>query len=579
MSYYGYVAPDINKEVNWAKIGTDFADMLYKGEEDREKKRKEIDAETDKVIKLINESPTGLSKSLSDWSLDFGSKAKNQMLMLNRELKAGRLNPDKFIKYRQNLNDGTKGIYETMDRFKKYGAEVEEKIRKGVASEAERWAWATVEKLGRFSESEAYINPTDSNVYIAPLKDGKIDTDPNNIMSPAALNRMLETKYDGFDILGSSKKIADAAAKDIRVVNKGGIKTISNILQRPGFDEKDPSKLDPTTKLYLQLENDAVNAALYTDEVSMSVLVDGRQVNKRTGNVYDFTTDEKDPGIKTGDKIYMKFNPGTSKYDPMLTEEQKEDARNVLKASIRYQLPYEETPMAERQVTGRTPTEGDYERAAKSKKDRSAVNEIAKIWYGNTTELQEGLDYFKGLIPNAINIEKTSDGNLSITYKDGTVSPIQIKGKSIEGFIRSATELTGIEDVNEALRSAQYDKKAPYSSATGKSVRSIASSGEAQGTLVDAWGAKVKEMIPSIPKNEDEALSSLSNLTGFGFKVRVPYTYGDYIAIKGPKGEQEFSTSDTDAIYNFIIESLDETELQKLAKKGSIKLSPSTFNP
>jgi hypothetical protein len=562
MSYYGYVARDVKDQINWAKIGTDFADMLYKGEEDREKKRKEIDAETDKVIKLINESPTGLSKSLSDWSLDFGSKAKNQMLMLNRELKAGRLNPDKFIKYRQNISDGTKGIYETMDRFKKYGAEVEERIRKGVASEAERWSWSTVEKLGRFSESAAYINPTDSNVYIAPLKDGKIDTDPNNIMSPAALNRMLETKYDRFDILGSSKKIADAAAKDIRVVNKGGIKTISNILQRPGFDEKDPSKLDPTTKLYLQLENDAVNAALYTDEVSMSVLVDGRQVNKRTGNVYDFTTDEKDPGIKTGDKVYMKFNPGTSKYEPVLTEEQKEDARNVLKASIRYQLPYEETPMAERQAStggGGGKTRGGTE------EDKVATTMLRYLYSGNDAQMQQARNYFQDRgysvtrTPNGVDVVKQDKEGNRRTFSLPFTTP---QGEVLDeiGWAASAGPILASErDVSEVLR---YGGKG---GALGRlnTTTSFSTAPAAGSSKRDQWIKQYNKLLPGGTKlkggTDENAANTAAILSSkFGQFDFTFTTDGEIIEVETPSagkirvdtGKEGFVKILTDAIKN-----------------------------
>jgi hypothetical protein len=588
MSYFGYVAPDINKEVNWAKIGTDFADMLNKGEADREKRRQEIDKQTDEFVKMLNEAPQGQYASLNQWTLDYASDIKKSMLLLNRELKSGRLDPDKFIKNRQNLTDGTNSIFNLSKTWQAEYDTIEKRRLDGTGSFLEQDIAAQVEKLGRFKESKPFVNPTDYSVLIGSVgADGKVNTNPYEAKSPTVMTGLLKTRYDKFNTLDSSKKIAAAAGKDIRVVAGKLKRRVSDIMQRP-----DAPDVKDATKLYFRLEDAAISSALSNPDAAASVLVDTKLVNPKTGNAYELTYDPKQAG---GDNIYMEFDKGSGKYTAKLTPEQMQTAKETVRDAVRYQLDYEETAAPEyapQSRTYRTMTEGE-------KEDANKANMIAQMYYGNDAQFDAARDYFVGLNDKIKDIEKTptvtdakgnvTGGDIVVVYNNGDRLPISMRSKTIRDFVKSSTALTGISNIDQAITAARIPTNAQFSPATGtKGGRQ--SSTKSYGTPIEAWKAVVSDNIPAqISKNESDAVSDLEPiLSGYGFEIEEAVPGKDYILIRPPqRGDKkskgvEFRLSDPNVrnnIIRYLNTALNADELKKLAIDGKITLDPSGFNP
>lgn len=570
MSYYGYVAPDINKEVNWAKIGTDFADMLNKGEQDREKKRQEIDKTTDEFIKTVNNAPQGQYKRLNEWTLDYASDVKKSMLLINKELKAGRLKPDDFIKYRQNLTDGTNSIFGLSKTFQEEYDQIEKRRISKEGSYAETWVGATVEKLGRFSESKPVINPTDYNVYVGQLVDGKLDTNPNNLQSPAVLTGLLKTRYDAFKVIDKAKVIADAAGKEIQVVDRGAIRRLLDITKRR--DLSDVDKSDKAIGLYLRLEDAAISSALSDPDAIMSTLVDTKLVNQKTGNAYELTSDPNDPGIKTGDKIYMEFDKGSGRYISKPTEEQIKVAKNTMRDAIRYQLDREEEGKAQFAPTSRGTGTGP------KPEDDTATTMLRYLYSGDNAQMQLAKNYFED---RGAFIERTGTA-VTVMKKDKDGQPQKFvldflsigDGKPLpedEWVASAAPVLAGEYDVDAAIR------KGGKRGALGRlnTETKFTTAPAAGPSREQEWNNEVKRLIPTVKGGNTRAasntvadLSSKFGRYGFTFK-----NDGPEITISTPSsGDITVDTSEdgfATLIYNAIRNGLTGDDLKSKFKKAS----------
>ena len=110
-TFYGYAERDADSQLDWSKIGKDFSDMLSKEAEDREKMKDKLETETTASLDVMKSTPMGNHEGVNTWALDYSSDAQKQLLMLNRELKAGRLKPKDYTKQRERITSGTQGRY------------------------------------------------------------------------------------------------------------------------------------------------------------------------------------------------------------------------------------------------------------------------------------------------------------------------------------------------------------------------------------------------------------------------------------------------------------------------------------
>ena len=110
-TFYGYAERDADSQLNWAKIGKDFSDMLSAEAKKREELKDELDAQTTESSDVLKETPMGNHEGVNTWILDYSGDAQEQLLMLERELKAGRLKPKDFTKQRERLTTGTQQLY------------------------------------------------------------------------------------------------------------------------------------------------------------------------------------------------------------------------------------------------------------------------------------------------------------------------------------------------------------------------------------------------------------------------------------------------------------------------------------
>ena len=115
-TFYKYGERDAISYVDWSQVGRNFTDMVDTEVARRESQRAEIQKGVDETMKFINDNPIGDFDVANDFSLSHAKNAQEYLLMTDKLLKAGKINPQDFVRMRENLKTGTEGIYEVANQ-------------------------------------------------------------------------------------------------------------------------------------------------------------------------------------------------------------------------------------------------------------------------------------------------------------------------------------------------------------------------------------------------------------------------------------------------------------------------------
>jgi hypothetical protein len=155
---------------------------------------------------------------------------------------------------------------------------------------------------------------------------------------------------------------------------------------------------------------------------------------------------------------------------PVLTEQQMKDAEEWITIQMRQKIKQSTEKQA---FTIPEKSEAKSEREAKLKAqketDKASISAIAKFYQGDAAGMAYAESYFKGLNPEIKKIDKTANG-LNVIMNDGKVVPIPmvVNGRRLSGtdFIKGATFLTKVSNVDEAIKLSEYDPKRPFNTVT-----------------------------------------------------------------------------------------------------------------
>jgi hypothetical protein len=236
---------------------------------------------------------------------------------------------------------------------------------------------------------------------------------------------------------------------------------------------------------------------------------------------------------------------------PKFTKEQEDAVRGYMKGQIEQQIKHKEEirPFQEpqkQQVPEWVVARGDASRAAKTE-----GNMIAKLYSGNSGEIQAAVDHFNGLgTVSAVN--RTPDG-VNVTLNNGVTKTIRFKNPdgtvmSQADFVRAATKLLVGDnaDVNAVLQGAVATGRTAFN-ATGTAAAASQSSNPSE-----MYSKHVNSVVKPalLAGGEDGAKAKLAPvLSKLGFEVEIPFTWGDYIVIKNKDGvkSDEINLSDPKA--------------------------------
>jgi len=544
-SYLGYVERDQEAFVNWASIGSQIAKDLETIRVKRQEQRDELDRVTNEAVTTINDLTANQPKLVSEFYMDGANDMRQYLLMLNKEMKAGRLQPSEYMKKKQVLMDG---VTQLGDAAKAFATDYEESMKLMQEGKSAGQKIFQDEQYDAFKSTEGkgiYVNPADGRVYIAKRNpDGTINDNPEDLLS---VNKLYARRKDivyKYDVIGEANKNVKVLGEIVKAKRSGGVLTLKDVMQNPE---------------YLKAENDIINSMMSSPRNVGSILSD------YVGG-YSFTL--KPEEAKGDPNKILLTEDGMGLYMPQLTDAQRKKAEEALRAQLRVQLDRVEAPM---------PIQQPDRAAAASRQQQQRTNaqhleHLRKLFAGSGTDAVAASDAIRAINPNIKSIQKTDNGMLTIRFNDGRVESSTIPqvgtadASAFEQFITQSGRflIPGLETQQAFIdwgnseysgRSQGY-KKAPVDSMGARDPKSSAMTAIADANMTTATFAL----------EQQEALPMVENMVqnlGDEFKLYTVKTTGmlagDEITITSDDGKSSIQLE-----FDYQKESQQQGEMQRL---------------
>jgi len=253
--------------VDWSKITGDIVDRLQTVDQERQAKRDDIQTKTDELLTDLRDYQAGGNNTFNGYVLDGSTQVKDYLLMQNKLLKQGKLDPNAYTRSSQLLQDDWNSFQEAAKTFNEDYAAAIEAVNAGDSSKLAQLSFNEMQAATDIQNSRLVIN-TDGRLY-SQTGDGKLVgfTNMNARQKDLPKNYNIVNGAKGFAAnLGKYKKAyPNMTIEDITkqpdfekardtyiegVLNQGTGRDFLSILTQNGYElTQDPSQVNENTIL------------------------------------------------------------------------------------------------------------------------------------------------------------------------------------------------------------------------------------------------------------------------------------------------------------------------------------------
>lgn len=412
-TYYKYQNPSeigAAPTLDWGTVISNVNQNLQAQEQQRYENREQDKKLTNEILTKANEVSLTSDPNLNALITNMGYDAKRNVFELQKKLESGQISRSDFTIANQNtsasiaqLNQFTKTYGADYDKYLK---DVQEGKTSAYADFMQKWKGG----FQNFKNKKLIHNPTDGRLYVAELDDkGNVKEGPLSMVPMSTLVEVKNFDDKKIDVLAETNRYAKQFEPFVELVRRGGIETRQQIENYPGFSD---------------LVNNITEAIAKNDKGYASILTDTDGTYKITGE-----------GASSGNNIGLKNN-GSGEMVPIITDEQKTRAREIVKEYIIAQTGIKETGM-ERFAPQRAAGGG----TTKTPKYTPTVSDISRLNYKGTTNLRGvslGVDGV--IIPKGKGIEDRID---AVSYEGGKLKMAVTKISGTETDELTTGEATG----------------------------------------------------------------------------------------------------------------------------------------
>jgi len=396
-SYLGYVERGEESFVDWASIGKTLSDDLTSIQKSRREQRQAIDDKTRETLVAAEGMQQNLPPTSSDYFMDGAANIREALLMAEKQMKSGLLDPNEYLKKRQNIMDGVDLLAGAAQQDRDLYAVSMDRLQKGEAGALERFKNEMLDKYRDPAKTAIFVDPLGYNIVLAEKDaNGRVVSDPSKYIGIAAMTAQSKDLINRYDVPAEAAKRVNVLGDYVRSVRAGGVMSLKDIMQR---------------KEYLQAENDIIASMMTSPRNTGGILTD--YLN------YSFTVDPKEAASDPNKVLIEQDNYGL--YQPKPTEEQRKSAVEAVRAQLRVQLDRVETPMPIQQRS-----EAAIGRGERKQDNLSHLELLRKIFSGTVNEAGVAADAIRALNPKIKSIDKSVGGNLVVKFEDGKVENLPI---------------------------------------------------------------------------------------------------------------------------------------------------------
>lgn len=544
MSYYKYKERDEASRVNWNAISSDVVKTLKEQEASREKSRQQIEKNTRESLEQIADAPQGENKSANQWILGASADSSEYLMMLNRQLKSGLLDPRDYTLARQNLEDSYGHLKTISQKAQEESSITIQGINDGTLIAGLTGAvQGDLDGFQQWNKTKSYINPNTGVMSIGKVDDaGKLKDGASNYTTIEGFANQMRVRFDRWDYATDLQSKTDALGKQIELEfqrDPRGYKSFEDFREKFAEEEEFNTYLDKTVQ--------AINSS---DIKKISVLEEIGEYNVE----YDLNAKETKVD---GDTITVGFktnNDGTK--FPVLDKDGKikQVTDDYLKLQFRSMLDYEEGFQKVASDETSFDAKARVEAGAGDEAEDTYVTTIGQLYSGDENDKRKAAQSILNLQPggrNISNVNVTDRGVVFEYIENGQPATQEFSFYDDNGnlmsqadFIESMGTFGGITSIDDALSRGRFDQNARFSDAqtsVSETARQRESPLEAFERIVTGPEYQFDSNL-FVEGNEDATKENLQRLISSipgakGYSVEaIGGVFTDAIAINDPEG-------------------------------------------
>ena len=442
--------------VDWLSVGRDVVKTLTDQEKAREETRQKGEQAYRDEIKRLGSVELGKDALANQWIMNTVDSVTGTAGIDQKLWKSGALSTKDYLRNKANRKNGTDLVLQSYNTYNKNYNEVMDGIANGtLAKEKMLFLRAQAESMFDFEKTGVIINPETSEVSVAKkdLVDGVyvMSENPNEFLNASELLQASSALYTAFDADKAASDLAkDVAQTVLRTVGGTDIEQAYKALYNA--PEGTQAKLD-------QARKDQIRAILNSEDA-------GAFLTDYLNEGFSFTKDSDEAATKNNEmsKMVLLNQDGSTS----LTEEQMNYAVDKFDGILEAYLP--------KKQKFKTETEGDIRRKTTGKASGRIVTSLATMQAGKTLEERVlSASDIAGRDETIIKIVETPD-EILVTRQASTkgAQPVTTpypRGEATLGFVKGAASgLTGVEDINAALKNSSLTEGMVAAPITGTEI-------------------------------------------------------------------------------------------------------------
>ena len=427
--------------VDWSKITGDIVDKLQTVDKEREDKRNDIQTKTDELLTDLRDYQAGGNNTFNGYVLDGSTQVKDYMLMQNKLLKQGKLDPNAYTRNSQLLQDDWNSFQEAAKTFNDDYAAAIEAVNAGDSSKLAQLSFDEMQAATDIQNSRLIIN-TDGRLY-SQTGDGKLVGFTN-------MNARQKDLPKNYNIVNGAKGFSSTLGKYKKAYPK---MTIEDITKQPDFEKARDTYIEGV-----------LNQGTGRDFLSIL-----------TQNGYELT---QDPSQVNENTILVKADSnGMLQPDKESLEKHRGRAKEIMQEAISVQLDMIQSPGG---TVSDSLTLYNRKRGDELKGGGDVYALVADLQSQDANTVDSAATQLQNIFSGITRIQHLRDDagrNIGMQiYTDTSKQPVPVQFKDPNGNIKSRSQITAelfpIFNGGKLTTQQQSDIKSEYLSGLSEEQRS-----------------------------------------------------------------------------------------------------------
>ncbi len=388
-TYYGYAERNADAYVDYGEIGKYTTEMLDETIRVRQEKKDALDKATRDALKQIANTPVGAHASARQSALKMADVVSKNLLIQEKLMKSGKLDPRDYLIYNQNALDGIDLAFNANKAYQ----ENYQKIIDGVNSEEMSGLTlenaAIAESYGDWN-TNGYMMSPEGNLMVGIEKEEIINGQKvkklDKVTSTNALNGLLLNTIPHNKLEDKINKWVPTLGKNqLAVIKKAGYGKQGMVITTEDITKRTDLSADEKTILFEFVEAEKLKVAslLGTPTNIASILFDTKRT---TDSGVDYSaTDDPAEAAKDPSKILRVYDQNSGTYEFQVSDKQRAEAEKFAFNRMREKYDIIEKVDVGSQLSYPPSSRGDSDGGGgKDKKNKPEIDQAPSTIIGKT---------------------------------------------------------------------------------------------------------------------------------------------------------------------------------------------------